>query len=452
MKGVRPQQTGRLYSALYVQSMLVLLALGLLLFLITRNETMLLPVAFDTVYHAIRSLVSLGFFGFFLVLMARHALLMLIAVADHIDRYRDRTTAEPFLPLISVIVPAYNEGKVIDASIRSLLTLDYPRYEILVVDDGSTDDTLERARTMEGDFGAARVVVYWKPNGGKSTALNFGIQRAAADFVTTIDSDSVIEPQSLRKAIQHFRDEDVGAVAGSVKVVNTVNIWSRLQSLEYIKGLNLVRRAQGFLRAVSIVPGPIGTFRRSALESVGFYDHDTFAEDCDLTLKLLMDGWKICYEPDAVAQTEAPEELLALIKQRYRWTRGILQALRKHKRKLLRPKGSFTAIFMLWYMGFEALLWPFMTGVSIAFLLIMGVDPALRSAATYFWFQLILLDVVTTLYCLAVDGTRLSLALYAPVERILFQTMLEIGKIMASLEEFVGLKMSWGKLDRKGRT
>jgi poly-beta-1,6-N-acetyl-D-glucosamine synthase len=445
---------GRLYSAVFVEGLALLLLLGFLFFGITRQQLLVLPLGFDSVYAGVRTVISLIFVAFFFILMARHVLLMIISVADHYDRLRATAEQPPEAgqswPLISIICPAYNEALCIESSIRSLLTLDYPRYEIIVVDDGSTDDTLVRAKKLEGDYGAARVVVYWKVNGGKATALNYGIQRAAGELVTTIDTDSVIEPQSLKAAAKHFCDPDVGAVAGSVKVVNTEKFWAKLQSLEYIKGLNLVRRAQGFVRAVSIVPGPIGTFRRSALEEVGYYDHDTFAEDCDLTLKLLVAGWKICYEPEAVARTEAPEELLPLIKQRYRWTRGILQALRKHRETMFRARGAYTAIFMLWYMAFESLLWPFMTGVSILFLLMTGGDATLRGAAAYFWFQLLLLDAITTLYCLGVERAKLRHALYAPVERLVYKNKLGVCKNIPSLEEFAGLKMGWGKLDRKG--
>ena len=134
--------------------------------------------------------------------------------------------------------------------------------------------------------------------------------------------------------MRHFADPRVGAVAGNVKVVNRDNAWTRLQALEYIEGLNMPRRAQGFLRVVNIIPGPIGIFRRDVLVSVGGYDTDTFAEDADVTLKILTRGWHIAYEERAIAWTEAPESAQQLITQRYRWTRGILQALRKRASSL----------------------------------------------------------------------------------------------------------------------
>lgn len=443
------------YSIYFAQILATELALAVLLFMVTQSQPMELPIVWDTPYHILRSVAALGFFGFFLALMGRHITFVLLSMADQVDRsmvaHRD-ANAPPFTPMISIIVPAFNEGPCIEGSIRSLLQIDYPRFEIIVVDDGSTDDTQARAKTLEGDHGAARVVVLWKPNSGKAHALNFGIEHAASDFVVTVDGDSVLEPRTLHAAIVHFRDPDMGGVAGHVTVINHINLWSRLQTLEYITSLNLVRRGQGFFRAVSIVPGPIGVFRKKALAAVGFYDTDTFAEDCDLTLKLLMDGWKVVYEPHAVSRTEVPEELLALVKQRYRWTRGILQALRKYRVRMLKPEGCLTATFTLWYMVFEGLIWPFMTGLALIFMVLAGVDDALRPAAAYFWLQLMVIDAVAITHSLAMEGMPLWLAIYTPLMRTLFQVGLDVTKILASLEEFGGIKMGWGKLDRKGRT
>lgn len=453
----RSSGTGLSHAALFSALSASLLAVSWAAFIEAHRAGIALPIFFDSPYRIARTLVSLLFLAFFLVLIARHSLLVVLSVLDQLDRYLDErertsTSAPERTPLVSIVAPAFNEGKVIEASIRSLLELDYPFYEVLVVDDGSTDDTLERARALEGDYPNARVHVLWKPNGGKSSALNFGIARAVGEFVLCMDSDSALAPGTLTAAMRHFGDPDVGAVAGAVEVSNLDTLWSKLQFVEYLKGLNLVRRGQGFVRGVSIVPGPIGVFRKKALEQVGCYAHDTFAEDCDLTLRLLIDGWKICYEPSAVARTEAPEQLVALIKQRYRWTRGILQAIKKHRAALLGANGApIVSIVMLWYMVFEALVWPVMTSSVVLFFLAAGIDTAIRPAALYFWVMLVALDTATTLYCLAIEGKNVLYALLAPVERMMFTIVLDVCRALASLEEVFGIEMSWGKLDRKGR-
>jgi cellulose synthase/poly-beta-1,6-N-acetylglucosamine synthase-like glycosyltransferase len=443
------------YPVLYVLGLLFAAAGCFGLFVITSEYPISIPIEFDSVYNIFRTTVSIAFFTFFLLLMVRQALLVVISMADQVDRSlgeRRRHGKPEFLPLVSIVIPAYNEDKCIENSIRSLVQLDYPKYEVLVVDDGSTDDTLARARTLEGQHGNVRVAVFWKPNGGKASALNFGIQRAAADFVTTMDSDSVFEAGTIRAAVRHFEDPNVGAVAGNVRVGNTINVWTRLQALEYLKGLNLVRRAQGFIRASSVVPGPIGVFRKSALASVGYYDGDTFAEDCDLTVKLVLGGWKIYYEPLAVARTEAPENLLALMKQRYRWTRGILQTIRKHKTRLFWPRGSFMGWLILWYLLFEALVWPTANALSLAFLALASLDSALHAAAAYYWLQILLLEMVTAWYCVGIEERDLRLAIYSPIEKLVFQIVIDICKMLATVEELWGFKMTWGKLERTGRT
>jgi len=143
-----------------------------------------------------------------------------------------------------------------------------------------------------------------------------------------VDADSKLHNDAVELMARYFLDPEIAAVAGSVYVSNQNNLLTKLQALEYIEGLNMVRNGQAFLKLVNIIPGPIGMFRKDALYEVGLYDDDTFAEDCDVTLKLIMKGYKIDFEPEAVAVTEAPEHLLDLIKQRYRWTRGILQAIK----------------------------------------------------------------------------------------------------------------------------
>ncbi|HEX8152664.1 MAG TPA: glycosyltransferase family 2 protein, partial [Thermoanaerobaculia bacterium] len=262
--------------------------------------------------------------SFLLLLVLRHFILIWFSYLHQRELAHEHS--QEIYPFISIIVPAYNEGEVIAASLSSLLELRYPYYEIIAVDDGSSDDTYEKMREFEGNHYGVRVQVYRKENSGKADTLNYGIRRSKAPIVVCMDSDSRLTSEALRYAIRHFQDPNVGAVAGNVKVINRHNIWTKLQALEYIEGLNIVRKAQAFFRSVNVIPGPIGIFRRTAIEATGGYDSDTFAEDFDMTVKILAQGWKINYEPKAIAYTEAPEELLDIIKQRYRWSRGILQA------------------------------------------------------------------------------------------------------------------------------
>lgn len=399
--------------------------------------------------------VTVYFLIFLCVVTLRYLLLLLFSFLEHIDYFVGLPSGvgserrQP--PRVSIVVPAFNEERVIKGAIASLLDLDYPNYEVIVVDDGSTDDTYDRAREMIGKANHCELRVLTKANGGKADALNTGIANARGELILAMDGDTRLSRNALKLCSRHFYDWRVGAVAGNVKVLNRVNAVTWLQALEYIEGLGMVRRAQSFVRSVSIVPGPLGMFRRSALVEVGSYDTDTFAEDCDLTLKLLLNGWHIVYEPEAVAWAESPSHLLDLLKQRYRWTRGILQAIHKHWRSLFSPRSAGVNCFILWYMLFESVLWPISNVMANLFFVYVGLYYGISVFLLYWWVQLLLLDVIAAFYCLIIEQEDLKLIIVAPLFRLFYVTVVDVAKLFASIEEWAGLSMIWGKLEREGR-
>lgn len=387
--------------------------------------------------------------AFLLVLMLRHFLLIWFSFKEQRELSRSEN-AERY-PFVSIIVPAYNEAEVIKRSIGSLLELRYPHYEIIAVDDGSSDDTYARMREFEGNHYGVRVSVFRKENSGKADTLNYGIRRSRAPVVVCMDADSRLGRNALRYAVEHFADDSIGAVAGNVKVANRNNIWTRLQALEYIEGLNIVRKAQAFVRTVNVVPGPIGIFRRRAVEAVGGYDNDTFAEDFDLTVKLLAAGWKVDYEPAAMAYTEAPETLIDIIQQRYRWTRGILQALAKQKGPMLRGSGNFLTTFSLWYMAFEGLIWPVMNIFVNLFFIWIALIYGMTKLIVLWWLLLTVLDVVIAVHAVLMEDEEKSLIPYSIFYRFFYILIIDVCKVFATFEELLGFDMAWGKLARKGR-
>jgi biofilm PGA synthesis N-glycosyltransferase PgaC len=388
---------------------------------------------------------------FMIVLVVRYLSLLWLGYLHHVKDGSRRTADDgSFAPPVSIVVPAYNEGPNIAASLRSLLAQRYPRFEVLVVDDGSTDDTYRRAAEFAGRRGAGTVRVVSKSNSGKAGALNTGIALARYPFVLCVDGDSRLSPDTLRRAVRHFRDPEVAAVAGNVKVVNRVNLWTRLQALEYIEGLNMARRAQGFMRAVNIIPGPIGMFRRDAVLRLGGYDTDTFAEDADLTLKILGAGWRVEYEDGAVAYTEAPEDLHSLIKQRYRWTRGILQALLKRRSVLSRPQ-SFSTWLSVSMMLFESILWPVMNVLGSLFFVTVALAYGASAYLVGWWLLLTVLDVAAALHTVAMEEEDLRLVPLAVAYRFFFVLLIDVSKLFAMTEEFLKVEMTWGKVERLGR-
>ncbi|HSD64935.1 MAG TPA: glycosyltransferase family 2 protein [Ignavibacteriaceae bacterium] len=363
-------------------------------------------------------------------------------------------SSKNYFPFVSIIVPVYNESKVIRASVESLLKLDYSNYEIIIVNDGSTDDTKEVAETLvgynKGLLTDIKISLINQPNGGKSRALNSGIKHSQADIILCMDGDSQLSPESVKLAVRHFENPKIGAVAGNVKVLNRKKFLTDLQALEYIEGLNMARSAQSYIRLVNIIPGPIGLFRKKAIADAGYYSNDTFAEDADLTLKILANGWKIYYEPASVSYTEAPAKLQQLLKQRYRWTRGIIQSISKHKRLMINPAINFGDTFILWTMFYEALIWPAMNIAANLFFIIAAIAFGFSYLIFFWWAGLALLDLITALYCIAVEKEEFRLILYAIIYRMFFILVIDICKVMSTIEEFLGIKMTWGKLERVG--
>jgi cellulose synthase/poly-beta-1,6-N-acetylglucosamine synthase-like glycosyltransferase len=389
---------------------------------------------------------------FVTILFLRYFSLLWFAYLGHAERNVLGTRRHHEMPPVSIVVPAYNEGQVMERAISSLMELEYPEYEVVVVDDGSTDDTLARAAAWEGRRGPVDVRVVTKRNGGKASALNAGIAASRHPFILCMDADSYLEPKTLLRAIEHFGDRSVGAVAGNVKVENRGKIITNLQALEYIEGLNMPRRAQGFVAAVNIVPGPVGMFRREALEEVGGYDTDTFAEDADLTLKLISAGWRVVYEDGAIAWSEAPEKWIDLVQQRYRWTRGILQAIRKRKGLFLKPFPDFPLWVSTVQLGFEALVWPIMNIGAHLFFAIVALLFGAGELIVYWMIMLTLLDLVAALVTVSMEEESLTLVPMALLYRFVFILFLDVVKTFATLEELFRLDMGWAKLQRVAAT
>jgi peptidoglycan-N-acetylglucosamine deacetylase len=243
--------------------------------------------------------------------------------------------AAPIFP-VTVLIPAFNEESVIVQTVNSVLLSDVKDRRVVVVDDGSVDRTLELLQSNFASNPAVRII--HQSNRGKAAALNNALAHATTDIVVTIDADTEIEPDAIGKLLRHFSDPTVGAVAGNVKVGNRSRWLTRWQALEYITSQNMEKRAFDLLNCITVVPGALGAWRKTAIEESGGITADTVAEDADLTIAIRRHGWRILYDEEAVAWTEAPESAGMLIRQRFRWTFGTLQSFWKHGDTLFRPK------------------------------------------------------------------------------------------------------------------
>ncbi len=259
--------------------------------------------------------------------LSRCAIVLLLA-----PWHRTRVVQPAFMGTVAVVVAAYNEERVITRTIQSVLNSDYGHLEVLVVDDGSQDGTADVVEQAFADD--PRVRLFRKPNGGKASALNYALEHTEAEVFVGVDADTQLAPDAIPLLTAPFSDPKLGAIAGNVRVGNEDGVLTMWQSVEYTTAQNLDRRAMSVLGAVTVIPGAIGAWRRSAVQSVGGYQTDTLAEDMDLTWRLRRAGYRLDTQNSALAFTEAPDTLSGFFKQRFRWTYGTLQCLWKHRRAL----------------------------------------------------------------------------------------------------------------------
>ena len=311
----------------------------------TRAQVML-PLSPEEQFEARANGFIFGIYHWFWVLITTTFILGIILVSGRtliigvlalIEKLRpDRPEIRGSLPGVTVLIPAHNEESVIVQTMNSVLESDYPDLHIIIVNDGSTDKTGE---LLDAHFSREpRVRIIHQVNRGKAAALNVAMSQAETEIVVTIDADTEIEPDAIRKLVRHFVDPTVGAVAGNVKVGNRSRWLTRWQALEYITSQNMEKRAFDLLNCITVVPGALGAWRKQAIEAAGGITADTVAEDADLTIAIRRLGWRISYDEEAFAWTEAPETPGQLIRQRFRWTFGTLQSFWKHSSTLFRLK------------------------------------------------------------------------------------------------------------------
>lgn len=364
---------------------------------------------------------------------------------------------------VAVIIPAYNEGTVIERSIASILASDYEDFRVVVVDDGSTDDT---SAIVEQRFGGdPRVTLLRKPNGGKWSALNHALRTIDAEVVVTLDADTIFARDAVRLLVRHFADPRIAAVAGHAMIGNKINLLTRFQAIEYITNQNLDRRALEMVNGITVVPGAIGAWRRQALLDIGGYGSDTLAEDSDATVRLGLAGWKVACEPAAVARTEAPETIAEFMKQRHRWMFGTLQVASKAVWSLNRnsPKGlallglpnilvfqfAFTLVAPLIDLIF---VWSLLSGFG-RYLLSpeAGVPPAMLTVALY-WLCFQMLEIAVGVLGVALDRRpgEWRLLWVLMLQRFFYRQLLYITAWRVLLAAFRGTLQGWGKLARTG--
>ncbi|MEV4444006.1 glycosyltransferase [Streptomyces mirabilis] len=376
-------------------------------------------------------------FGMMLLLSALHA--------RRVRRKDFRWGPAPVTEPVSVLVPAYNEAKCIENTVRSLMASEHP-VEVLVVDDGSSDGT---ARIVE-DLLLPNVRVVRQHNAGKPAALNRGLANARHDIVVMMDGDTVFEPATVRELVQPFADPSVGAVAGNAKVGNRDSLIGAWQHIEYVMGFNLDRRMYDILGCMPTIPGAVGAFRRSALERVGGMSDDTLAEDTDITMALHRDGWRVVYAEKARAWTEAPESVQQLWSQRYRWSYGTMQAIWKHRRALVErgPSGRFGRVglpLVSLFMVLAPLLAP-LIDVFLLYGLVFG--PTQKTVLA--WLGVLAVQAACAAYAFRLDRERMRYLISLPLQQILYRQLMYMVLLQSWITALTGGRLRWQKLRRTG--
>ena len=429
------------------------------------SDTLMLAndqIVFETIY-LFELFLGIAFVSAIILGTARVVFVIILAL---IAKWRERheTFDTNYRPAVSVVIAAFNEETVIANTIRAVLANGYQPLEIIVVDDGSSDDTSGQVRENFGDT----LTLLVQPNGGKASALNLGIAVATGEIIIALDADTVFAHDTIEKLVRHFADPLVGAVAGNVKVGNRVNPLTHWQSIEYVTSQNLDRRAYATINSVTVVPGAVGAWRREAILQAGGYTTDTMAEDMDLTWRIRRIGWRIETESKAMGYTEAPDSIRALFKQRFRWAFGTLQALWKHRRALGRY-GWFGRVMLptLWLFQVAFQVLSPLVDVQILWSLgnvirawarghLVGDWQPLPNALSslyligFMYAFFFVVELAGSLVAYKLDREDMQPLVWLFWQRFLYRQLM-YAVVLKSIKTAVsGMRTGWGKLERKG--
>lgn len=354
------------------------------------------------------------------------------------------------LPEVSIIVPAYNEEVNAVSSLQNLLEQDYPSFDIIFVDDGSKDDTYNKVKKAMG--GNPKIKILTKPNGGKASALNYGISNTDAEYVVCIDADTKLYHNAVSIMMRHFmadKNGEVGAVAGNVKVGNQRNILTRWQAIEYTTSQNFDRMAYSNINAITVVPGAIGAFRKKAINDAGGLTTDTLAEDCDLTMRVIKAGYKVDNENRAVAMTEAPEKLKQFIKQRTRWSFGVMQTFWKHRRIIFDKKYKGLGLWALPNMLVFQFIIPTFSPIA-DLLMILGLFSGNAGRIFVYYLAFLIVDASVSIMAYLFEKERLWVLLWIIPQRLFYRWIMYFVLFKSYIKAIKGELQTWGVLKRTG--
>lgn len=372
--------------------------------------------------------------------------LLMIPLAIYSKNKEDSIPNTPNTPLVSIIIPAYNEEKVIGNTIESTIEINYPNKDIIVVDDGSKDNTLLIAKKYESQG----VKVLHKENGGKASALNMALNFTKGEIVAILDADTLASRNSLNEIVKVFEsDKDISAVAGNIKVRNKKNWITWCQALEYVAGIQITRRAMDIFGAITIVPGALGSFKKSILTETGAYDKGTIVEDFDTTIKILKSGMIIRGNTKSVAYTETPNTLKDFCNQRKRWYRGNLQVVSKHHDALTNQRFGFLQKLAFPYMVISMIVLPITGYFVLASAILSLFEGDLVFVLSSFGFFIALQYLINAM-AVRIDGDDPKIILYSIFFNFGYKQLLDTLLLHAAVKHIFRRKAKWTSAKRIG--
>jgi peptidoglycan-N-acetylglucosamine deacetylase len=393
--------------------------------------------------------------------VARLAVLCGLALAGRVREKRREPPSDADGLSVSVLIPAFNEAKVIGTAIRHILASTHQNLNIIVIDDGSTDGTSDVVRTCFADD--ARVTLISARNGGKARAINLGLAHADGDVVVVLDADTQFEPSTISRLVRWFADPKIAAVAGNAKVGNRINVLTRWQALEYVSAQNLERRALATLGCITVVPGAVGAWRRSSILNLGGFPADTLAEDQDLTIMIQRSGEKVVFDASAIAWTEAPDSMAGLARQRFRWAFGTLQCMWKHWRVNLNPRYGalgLVALPQVWLFQIALTLVSPLVDLALVLQIVRTITDYAQhgeqfnsgnliiTATYYAAFMTVDLTAATVAFLLEKKEDR-TLLWWLILQRFGYRQIMYYVVAKSVIKALQGRLVGWGKLERK---
>lgn len=350
-------------------------------------------------------------------------------------------------PRVSVIVPAYNEEEYIQRTIESIIEDTYPNKEIIVVDDGSTDKTYEKAMTYAYRR-EVKVIRREERSGLKACALNFGLLFASGDIAVIMDGDTILERDAIKELVKHLlKDPDVVGVVGNVRVFNRKGILGKLQAYEYAISMELGKRFQGIVNGIMVISGALGAVRRDVLESLGRIHVDTITEDFDTTVMLHKLGKRIAFSPRAVALTHVPDSWRSWVRQRLRWSAGQMQVYLRHSNIFFKRRfGVFGSIIapnnVLMDMGllFAKYVWLILLVILYIATPLYLFRVFLLILALYFALELWL---IVPLVVLSTKRDDLRYAILAPIMIVFYRPLHSLIRAAGYISVLLGRRVVW---------